>query len=257
MPPLTLEVFRTEFDSLVKEQGINWETVGFFAPDGKVYAFGTDTKVLSTVFEALAAPLIAEVAARAGYAVEGSPQTVYPDFTLIPLSEDHPKIALDIKTTYRRFNNNGEPAPFRYTLGSYTSFLRDPNASKNIKYPYKEYSDHWTLGFLYTRREGVTSKVYVRPEEVTSMLCPYEAVEYFIQHKHNIVGTTPASGNTANIGSFPVTSIQPLRDGLGPFASLGKIICDEYWRSYPRSALDRISSHANLKTFLEWRERSG
>jgi hypothetical protein len=255
MQPLRLEDFRSEFDASVTDLGLTWEAVGFYAPTGRVYAFGTDTKVISTVFEALAAPLIAAIAARHGYNVESSEQTVYPDFTLSPKDTSLRRIAIDIKTTYRRFNGKGEALPFRYTLGSYTSFLRDPNAKKNINYPYKEYSEHWTLGFLYTRREGVAAKVYYRPEEVTSLLCPYLTVEYFVQHKYKIAGTSAASGNTANIGSFPTNSIADLRDGRGPFAALGKDVCDEYWRHYARTAAERAHSYSNIEEFLVWAKR--
>jgi hypothetical protein len=248
--PLTLEVFRDEFDQSVKDLSLTWEAVGFYTPNHRVYPFGTDTKVISTVFEALSAPIISTIAAKHGYIVEGSEQTIYPDFTLSPSPGVPPRIALDIKTTYRRFNKKGEAVPFRYTLGSYTSFLRDPTASKNIKYTYGEYSDHWTLGFLYTRREGVGSKVYYRPEEVTDLLCPYLDVEYFIQHKYKIVGVSPASGNTTNIGSFPTCKLEDLREGKGPFASVGKEMCDQYWRSYGRTAGGR--PYSNWDEFLTW-----
>jgi hypothetical protein len=233
------------------ERGLTWEAVGFYAPDGRVYAFGTDTKVISTVFETFAAPIIKGIADKYGYVVEGSKQTVYPDFTLSP-SGRPPRIAIDIKTTYRHFNRRGEPVPFRYTLGSYTSFLRTAGATKNIAYPYDEYSDHWTIGFLYTRREGVAAKMYDRPGEITSLQCPYRDVEYFVQHKYKVVGESAGSGNTANIGSFATDSIQDFRDGKGPFAKLGKEKCDEYWRNYARTAAERAKTYNNAEEFLVW-----
>ncbi len=250
MPALSLEEFRSSFAKTISKLGLTWDVVGFYAPNNVVYGFGTDTKVISTVFEALSAPVIKAIADETGYIVEGSPQTVYPDFTLTPAKGDAPRIAVDIKTTYRRFNRSGEPAAFRYTLGSYTSFLRTAGATKNIKYPYAEYSDHWTIGFLYTRRVGVDAKVYSQPEEVTSLQCPYQDVEYFVQHKYKIVGETPASGNTANIGSFPTTSIKDLQEGKGPFAKLGKAKCDEYWRHYGRTAAARGKSYSTIEEFL-------
>jgi len=250
---LELELFREEFDATVKALDLKWEAVGFYAPDGRVYPFGTDTKVISTVFEALAAPLIADIAVHYDYAVESSEQTVYPDFTLSPKGRSSGRIAIDIKTTYRRFNARGVPTPFRYTLGSYTSFLRD--SRKNIKYAYPQYSGHWVLGFLYTRRKGVAAKVYYRPEDVSALLCPYMAVAFFILHKYKIAGESPASGNTANIGSFPTATIRDLRDGRGPFADLGKDVCDEYWRNYQKSAAARADSYSTLATFRTWRMR--
>ncbi len=137
-------------------------------------------------------------------------------------------------------------------LGSYTSFLRSPGAKKNIKYPYQEYDDHWTLGFLYTRSSGVKAKVYQYSDDLSAIPCPYHSVEFFIQEKYKIVGLTPASGNTANIGSFPTSKIEDLRTGMGPFAQHGKEICDEYWRNYPRTKAERV--YGNVEEFLEWKK---
>ncbi len=131
---LTFKVFRREFHDKYRKYKINWEVVGFHGADGKIYGIGTDTKVISTVFETLCAPLVSEIAKENGYHAEASGQTIYPDFTLVPSSTDRLKIAIDVKTTYRR----SDTSKFRFTLGSYTSFLLDPGATKNIKYPYKE-----------------------------------------------------------------------------------------------------------------------
>ena len=253
MAVLTFQKFRQLFDKKVADYHLTWEAVGFYSPDKRVYPFGTDTKVISTVFEALAAPLIKEIADETGYVVQGSEQTVYPDFTLSPAEDKPPRIAIDIKTTYRRFQKSGAIAPFKYTLGSYTSFLRSPGATKNIKFPYKEYSDHWVIGFLYTRRPEVAAKVFYKEEEAVDLLCPYLDVEYFVQEKFRIVGLTPASGNTTNIGSFATSEINDLREGKGPFAKRGKGVCDDYWRNYAAKKADR--AYKDVDEFLEWQSR--
>jgi len=243
---LTFRVFRQKFHENSRQYGINWEVVGFHGVDGKIYGIGTDTKVISTIFETLCAPLVRQIAEESGYSVETSEQTIYPDFTLIPPANNGPKIAVDVKTTYRR----GDGIKFRYTLGSYTSFLRDQNAKKNIKYPYKEYGDHWIVGFLYSRREGVGAKVYFNSSEAKAA-CPYKDVDFFLQEKYKITGLTPASGNTTNIGSFPTKDINDLRAGRGPFAELGKEACDEYWRNFPRVRSER--AYSTIEEFLKWR----
>jgi hypothetical protein len=253
MSRFTFLEFKAKFDESVKSFGIDWIVSGFYAPNGKIYPFGTDTKVLSTVFEALSAPIIEAIATEHGYCVEGAPQTVYPDFTLTPLKTSSDRIAIDIKTTYRRFSARNVPQQFRYTLGSYTSFLRSTGAKKNILYPYSEYAHHWVIGFLYTRTAGTASKVYASSAGTVDVTCPYKDVEYFVQEKHKIVGLTPASGNTANIGSFPTASIRDLQNGIGPFAKHGKEICDEYWRNYGRTSADR--EYATVEEFLRWRQR--
>src|SRR4051794_30999666 len=101
---LPLIDFTARFGELVAEYKVTWEALGFYTPEKRVYPFGTDTKVISTVFEALAAPLIEEIAAEHSCIVETSDQTIYPDFTLTPADRrsESDRIAVDIKTTYRR-----------------------------------------------------------------------------------------------------------------------------------------------------------
>ena len=78
-------------------------------------------------------------------------QNQYPEFTLINEKQPNKKLAIDIKSTYRQRNTNGGLKPFAFTLGSYRSYLKDPLGKKGILYPYKEYSEHWVIGFLYDR----------------------------------------------------------------------------------------------------------
>lgn len=252
MEALGFDMFRKRFTALVQHNRIDWTSVGFLTADNHVLSFGTDSKVISTVFEAFVGPLIHQIAADFDYVVEGARQTVYPDFTLSPKLTGRPRIAIDVKTTYRALNQNGTCKRFRYTLGSYTSFLRTSGAKKNILHPYAEYSDHWVIGFLYTRKEGVPAKVYRRVDANTG-LCPYEDIEFFVQEKYKVVGESPGSGNTTNIGSFPTNDISDMREGRGPFASHGKDICDDYWRHYEQKASDRC--YGTVEEFLAWREK--
>lgn len=245
MPPLTLDAFQNEFDKAVEIGRVTWQVLGFYGSNGKVYPFGTDTKVLSTVFESLAAPLIVNIADGFGYTVESSPQTVYPDFTLTLLGMERNRIAVDVKTTYRKKPSS----PLVYTLGSYTSFIR--NGTKNIRYPYAQYSQHWVLGFVYTRSIGVASKSHSGAAPISSLSCPYKDVNYFIQEKSRIAGVRPASGNTANIGSLRSADFEDFRQGRGPFAKLGPEVFEEYWRNY-RSGAER--TYSSLQEFLDWKK---
>ena len=242
MPLLTLDVFQNEFDTAVAVGKETWEVFGFHGSNGKVYPFGTDSKVLSTVFESLAAPLIVEIASRFGYTVESAPQTIYPDFTLTPPGMEMNRIAVDVKTTYRRKSSR-----FVYTLGSYTSFIR--NGTKNILYPYTEYSQHWILGFAYSRSSGVASKSHTGDAPTSSLSCPYEDVDYFIQEKFRIGGVRPASGNTTNIGSLISPDFEDFRQGRGPFAELGPEVFEEYWRHYTPG---EGRTYASIQEFLNW-----
>lgn len=60
---------------------------------------------------------------------------------------DTDKIAIDVKTTYRRNIKD----KFNYTLGSYTSFIRPGNEKKNIVFPFNEYATHLVIGYVYNR----------------------------------------------------------------------------------------------------------
>lgn len=104
-----------------------------------VYPLDSDTKVLSTVFELITRPAIYAAAQILGYKIiEPTVQNHYPDFTLLHHCGDNKKIAIDVKTTYRRKGKN----TFSYTLGGYTSFIRIGNEQKNIVFPFNEYARH-------------------------------------------------------------------------------------------------------------------
>ena len=133
---MKIETFRKNFKTFVK--GWNWEVKGFLDKQNRVHPINHDTKVISTVFERFASPVVRSIATIHGYNVETSNQTTYPDFTLT-LKDTH-RIAIDIKTTYVR-------PSISFTLGSYSSFLQ--NNTKNILYPYDTYDEHWIVGFVY------------------------------------------------------------------------------------------------------------
>jgi Restriction endonuclease EcoRV len=138
---------------------LSFEVCGFINRKQEVFPLGSDTKVLSTVFELLCRPIVNECAERFDYkVVEPTVQNHYPDFTLHKPSEPLRKIAIDVKTTYR----DREGGRFSYTLGGYTSFIREGNERKNIVFPFGDYASHWVIGFVYTRtinRKSVSSAI--------------------------------------------------------------------------------------------------
>lgn len=236
--------FDAEFYKNVEVKAPMWLVRGIVSVDDVVYGFGTDTKILSRVFELLSFPFIKEVAHDHDYIVEvSSEQTVYPDFTLYKSKESKEKIAVDIKSTYRR----SDSAPFGFTLGSYTSFLR--NNTKNIMYPYDEYSEHWVIGFVYDRvSESSRSTDIVSLGDRAKLEPPFKKVEFFVQQKYKIAGERPGSGNTANIGSISGT-LDDFRKGNGPFSKLGEEIFRDYWANYGRF---KPRPYSDLTGYLEW-----
>lgn len=177
--------------------------------------------------------------------------------------EEFQKIAVDVKTTYRKFYSRkytypngdtyeeGDPRPYTFTLGGFASFLR--NYTKNIQYDYRSYTAHYVIGFIYTRNPGSEEGIVKSFDEREDIQPPYQDVEFFVQQKYKIAGTSPGSGNTENIGSFRTNDIDDLRNGNGPFAEHGKEIYKEYWRNYPtyRGNEDTFS---NLEEYFEWKE---
>jgi hypothetical protein len=203
---------RKEFAAAVARHKVNFYARGMLTSDDRVLPLGTDTKVLSTVFELLTRPLVVEIAKTHGYAVLEAPQTIYPDFTLLRGKNEKNKIAIDIKTTYRR-------PDIVFTLGSYTSFLR--NNTKNILFPYDHYVRHWIVGFVYTRVNDVGTDI-ASLDQRNAINAPYKDVEWFVQEKYKIASGLPGSGTTTNIGSIRTPKIADFVAGEGPFAEMGE-----------------------------------
>jgi hypothetical protein len=238
-----------EFTSKMQEHNLDFSVLGFYTSTGRIYPLGTDTKVLSTFFELVCRPLIFEIAQENNLqVVEPYQQNYYPDFTLMTDEKDEAKVAIDVKTTYRNFTANGEWTA-SFTLGSYTSFMR--NETKNIRYPYNQYSKHYVIGFIYTREEvdishGADRYTLENIDEITSHISD---VDFFIQEKYRISGDHAGSGNTTNIGSISGSSIDDFVQGRGPFSQLGEDVFNDYWRNYGRTKRER--TYNNVMEYLD------
>lgn len=245
--------FAKEFLPRMEQQNLDLGIAGFLTTDDRVYPLGTDTKVLSTVFELFVRPVVVEIAGSFGMVVrQPDMQNFYPDFTLMVDEADPAKIAVDVKTTYRSFRKDGTWTA-SFTLGSYTSFLRKP--TKNIDYPYETYARHFIIGFVYTRGEEVP-KSHIYPLQLRHEIpSPFYDLDYFVQEKYRIAGQRPGSGNTTNIGSIVGSSISDFSSGNGPFAALGPAVFEDYWRNYGTTAGAR--DYRNLKEYLEWKHQKG
>ena len=199
----------------------------------RIYPLGTDTKVLSTIFEIIARQSVADYARQSQLMlIDSDKQNYYPDFTLAASRDDTEKIAIDVKTTYK--NNPGDP--FGFTLGSYTSFLR--NATKNIVFPFEQYKEHWIIGFIY-RRVPVDANAASRrysTANLSKVPAPFSDVEVFMQEKWRIAGDRPGSGNTTNIGSIRGV-LSDFQQGNGVFESEAEFL--QYWRGYGVTAENR------------------
>lgn len=212
---------------------------------GRVYPLGSDSKVVSTLFEILTRRAVAEYATVSALSlVEPRRQNYYPDFTLVGGESDQGKIAIDVKTTYLRKGTER----FGYSLGSYTSYIRPETERKNIVFPYREYGEHWIIGFVYARSEhhpAPDTGIY-SIETLGKIPLPFGEVEVFMQEKRRIAGDRAGSGNTANIGSIRGT-IEDFVSGNGVFESEDEFL--EYWRGYGRTAEERERGYSTVHEF--------
>lgn len=242
--------FPTEFLAHFKLPATGAEVCGFITKKAEIFPLGSDTKVLSTVFELITRPAIYEIAAKHSLQVfEPVSQNHYPDFTLMTDTADKMKIAIDVKTTYR----TSPKSTFGFTLGSYTSFIREASHAKNICFPYGEYSQHWIIGFVYTRvatKKSGQQRIF-KIDEIAQIAAPYSDVEFFVQEKWKVSSHRAGSGNTANIGSIEGT-LADFKGGAGKFQDEAEFLA--YWRDYENAKAKRVGKYSNLEEFREWRK---
>lgn len=243
--------FPTAFKKKMLTSSPSFEVVGILSRDEKVYSLGSDTKVISTIFELISRPYVFQVASDYGFKVlEPRQQNYYPDFTLLRYECDSQKIAVDVKTTYRRFTPAGNWKA-SFTLGSYTSFMR--NNTKNIAFPYDQYAKHYVIGFIYTRRQADDLKVFSYGEHEKAK-CPFLDVKWFVQEKHRVASERPGSGNTTNIGSIVASSNEEFAEGNGPFTQFGEEVFVDYWRNFGTTAGNR--AYKNLSEYWDWKNQA-
>lgn len=216
---------------------------GMVDKKGRVYPLGTDSKVISTVFEMITRGSVIEYAKLKKLKVqEAQPQNYYPDFTLMKDNADKNKVAIDVKTSYRISTHS----KFSYTLGSYTSYIRQKTPGKNIAYPFGHYKEHWVVGFVYERVTKIHDVNVYSIEDLQSIQLPFQNVDVFMQEKWRIASDKAGSGNTTNIGSIKGT-LEDFKAGNGIFDSEGEFLA--YWRNYARTPAEREKSYADIKGF--------
>ena len=119
---------------------------GFIDTYYNVYTISADTKVISKLIELMLFPLITDFARQNNFELHlAEHQNYYPDMTFIGI--DGEKVALDLKSTYRVSANRASG----FTLGAFTGYFRRRDSAKNTSFPYREYSQHFVLGIIYSR----------------------------------------------------------------------------------------------------------
>lgn len=229
-----------------KMSNVQFAPYGIIDTTNKIHTLGTDSKIIGRIFEMFSQPVLEEIALNHSMVLKTpESQTVYPDFIMMKDASSKEKIAIDVKSTYI----TSDKSSIKFTLGSFASYMRDN--TKNIEYNYTDYSKHYVIGFVYKRNGSAQeSKVYDYSER-GQIDFPFYDVKYFIQEKYKIAGDKPGSGNTENIGSFPTKNFNDLKDGNGPFSSLGIDTFNLYWKYYPKYRSSQ-KTYSSLPEFADW-----
>ncbi|MBO4705432.1 MAG: EcoRV family type II restriction endonuclease, partial [Spirochaetaceae bacterium] len=202
-----------------------WTIRGFIDIFKNIYTISADTKIVSKILELHLFPHFLSFAQEIGYDIElATYQNWYPDLTFISKANRQVKFAVDLKTTYRDEEDPGFCNGF--TLGSHGEYFIERTSTKNIQYPYSEYSGHFCLGIIYSRAELDKSEethVYSL-DELESIPPVIKNFLFFAEEKWKIASDKRGSGNTANIGS--IQKIDDILNGNGVFAKAGEELFD-------------------------------
>lgn len=250
-----LKSFADTLASKIESDG-KWTVRGFIDIFENIYTISNDTKVISKILELHLFPLFLKFAEDNDYLIElASHQNWYPDLTFISKADPKLKFAVDLKTTYRIKEHPGFCNGF--TLGSHGEYFTERASTKNIQYPYNQYSGHFCLGIIYTRstldKEDETHTYSI--SELGTIPSVIENFLFFAEEKWKIASDKGGSGNTANIGS--IQKIDDLLHENGVFAKAGEELFDDYWSNYGRIQIIKNGKRKTLSSFSEYLEYRG
>lgn len=229
-----------------------WAVKGFIDVYKNIYTISSDTKIISKVLEIHIFPQIIRFAEEHNYKIVLTEhQNYYPDITFIHKDNEEVMFAVDMKTTYRKKNNE-----VSFTLGSHGSYFKERDKKKNIQFPYNKYLAHFCLGIVYTRTDLKEETEVYKANELQSITSVIKDFDFFVAEKWKIAADKQGSGNTANIGCS--LSIDDLRNENGIFSQLGEEWFDEYWINFGVATMVKDSKTikiTNLKDFLTFKGR--
>ena len=228
-----------------------WTIRGFIDIFKNIYTISSDTKIISKVLELHLFPHFLSFAESIGYDIElATFQNWYPDLTFICKRNREIKFAVDLKTTYRDEDYpdfcNG------FTLGSHGEYFINRTSTKNIQYPYDDYSGHFCLGIIYSRtmlNKNEEMQIY-SIDEINSIPAVIKNFLFFAEKKWKIASDKGGSGNTANIGS--IQKIEDIINGNGVFAKAGEELFDDYWTNFGKIETLVNGKRKKLSSFEEY-----
>lgn len=231
-----------------------WTVKGFIDICQNVYTISSDTKVISKILELQLFPHLQQFAEQTGYIIElPKYQNWYPNFTFISKYDERIKFAVDLKTTYIDEQNpqfcNG------FTLGSHGEYFIDRKSTKNVQYPYSEYSGHFCFGVIYSRAKIIDEIKTYSVSQLAVIPSVIENFTFFAEEKWKIASDKSGSGNTANIGS--IRYIDDILNGNGVFINAGEQIFDEYWANFGKIKIRKsdgtYKNMSSLEEYLQYR----
>lgn len=265
-----LKLFADKLKKHISTETGDWTIKGFIDIYKNIYTISSDTKIVSKILEIHLFPQILQFADSIGYhIVLAEKQNYYPDLSFVHKDNDQIKFAVDIKTTFRRNDSS-----VGFTLGSHGAYFIQRDKSKNIQYPYNEYSGHFVLGVIYSRvdfNDEKDAKIYrvdelkevkeksvkkVGARQVTevknlkSIASVIRDFDFFAAEKWKIASDGQGSGNTANIGCG--IDIVDLKNENGIFSNLGEEWFDEYWQNYGHIK-HKGKTITNFKDYLDFK----
>lgn len=252
-----LKEFVGTFQRHISSEDGQWTVKGFIDIFKNIYTISADTKIMSKILEIHLFPKIMDFANKYGYKIVlAEHQNYYPDISFVKTANEKIKFAVDFKTTYK---NPSKPHLCNgFTLGSHGEYFENRKSTKNIQFPYSEYSGHFCLGIIYGRVDGATideTKIYdiSRLKSISSVVKDFQ---FFVVEKWKIASDKGGSGNTANIGS--IIHIDDIVNGRGMFSKLGEKWFDEYWINYKKIKTTNDKNEtviiSNLKEFVEYKK---
>jgi hypothetical protein len=173
-------------------------------------------------------------------------QNHYPDASLRSKSNPNILFAVDLKTTYRNMKKPAECNGF--TLGSHGTYFHERKGTKNITFPYDDYTGHFSLCIIYDREniEIDETKTYT----IETVPTPISNFIVFLSEKWKIASDKSGSDNTANIGS--IKNIKALMEGKGIFSKYDEHMFDSYWLNYNNEIIvDGVTKNSrNITDYL-------
>lgn len=237
-------------------KGDEWTIRGFIDIFKNIYSVSSDTKIISKLLELHLYPLFTSFAEKNGYSIElATYQNWYPDLTFISNNNRNIKFAVDLKTTYRDEEYPGFCNGF--TLGSHGEYFIERTSTKNIQYPYNDYSGHFCLGIIYSRAKlakDEETRVY-SIDEVEKIPAVINDFLFFAEEKWKIASDKSGSGNTANIGS--VQKIDDIISGNGVFAKASEELFDDYWANFGKIEILTNGKRKKMSSFSEYLQYRG